>query len=81
MPRKRQYRTYICGTTGAEYDLGPPRPDEFAAKCPKAHEHTPMPRSDLARSDWMARMRRTHRQTVHPECGLWVVWVPRQTNW
>jgi hypothetical protein len=53
----------------------PGRP--LADSCPKREEHTPTPSGYAAFDEWARLKSKTHRQTVHPICGLQAVWVPR----
>ena len=48
--------------------------------CPDVLNHTPMPRSYMARYDWAQEMTKTHAQRRCPRCGFLVIWVPRSTG-
>lgn len=47
------------------------------ADCPSFHDHTPSPAGYLQWHDWARKMLRTHRQVRCPNCGLYVIWVPK----
>lgn len=40
-------------------------------------EHTPCPSGFLEWHDWAGEMKKTHKQTACPNCGLWSVWVKK----
>lgn len=42
-------------------------------------QHTPCPDEYMARSYWMERMHRTHRQIKCDGCGLYMIWIPRKS--
>lgn len=42
--------------------------------------HTPAPTGYAAWHAWAGRMSRTHRQVRCPGCGLFNVWVPKETS-
>lgn len=42
--------------------------------------HTPAPTGYVARAEWAERMSRTHRQVRCPGCGLFKVWVRKETR-
>ena len=42
--------------------------------CPKADEHSPFPK------DFNGVRSMTHRQAIHPWCGLWSLWVRRRVE-
>ena len=50
-----------------------PRPEH----CPNKESHLLGPSGYLERSEWAEEMRKTHKQERCPECGLWVIWRPK----
>lgn len=47
--------------------------------CPNAADHTPLPSGYLERDEWMERMHKTHRQIKCEGCGLYAIWIKRET--
>ena len=41
-------------------------------------KHTEQPTAYLAWHQWAQKMRRTHRQTRCPGCGLFYLWKPKR---
>jgi hypothetical protein len=52
-------------------------PDQ--SECPDVAAHTPCPSSYLGWHEWAEKMAKTHRQKRCPGCGLFVIWVPKET--
>lgn len=48
--------------------------------CPNKEQHTPCPDGYIARHEWAKRMSKTHAQTTCPGCGLWKIWLPRNSK-
>jgi hypothetical protein len=48
--------------------------------CPNVDLHTPSPAGYVAAGVWAEEMLLTHTQEKCPGCGLWVVWVPKETK-
>ncbi len=44
------------------------------------HQHDQVPDGYEERVVWMRNMGRTHTQMHCPECGLWAIWIPRNTS-
>jgi hypothetical protein len=42
-------------------------------------DHTPCPDGYLARSDWFTKMAKTHMKFQCPTCGLWAIWLPKES--
>lgn len=46
--------------------------------CPNKDEHTPCPDGYVERSEWFAKMGKTHKQTKCPDCGRFAIWIPKK---
>jgi len=64
------YVTYVCD--GGPHDMRVPYPE-----CPNAAKHAPSPIGYIAWHEWMAETSKTHRQERCPDCGYWVIVVPK----
>ena len=53
--------------------------DDVTQSCPNEANHTPAPTGYLPYAAWADRMHRTHKQQKCPGCGLYVIWVPKET--
>ena len=53
---------------------------ERKGECPNASNHTPQPEGYLQWHAWAARMIKSHKQTKCPSCGLWKIWVRKQSK-
>lgn len=70
--RGRTISGFICIDDGPLTDPNP--------GCPESARHTPTPEGYVAASVWAEEMLATHTQEKCPGCGLWAVWVPRETR-
>ncbi len=53
-------------------------PLDSLTACPNASAHNDDKPSDYTQEEqWARRKLRTHEQTQCPDCGLWVIWVPK----
>lgn len=51
--------------------------------CPQVEQHTPAPvdpRDYTSWHAWAQEMGKTHIQTMCHGCGMWDIWVPRETT-
>ena len=46
--------------------------------CINKANHTPCPSGYLEWDKWSDKMSETHNQKRCPECGLWVIWEPKE---
>jgi hypothetical protein len=52
----------------------------LADRKPCADRHTPTPSGYVAFFEWAEQMAKTHRCTKCPDCHLWAIWVPKETQ-
>ena len=45
--------------------------------CPNKANHTPGPDAYLEWHAWATKMKQTHKQERCPQCGLYLIWTPR----
>lgn len=48
--------------------------------CPNVGAHVMEPIDRREWAQWLAGMLRTHISSQCPECGLWVIWVPKEDS-
>src|SRR4249919_3337188 len=46
--------------------------------CPNVASHEDGPEDYAVRFEWAAEKSRTHTQQQCPDCGRWVIWVPKK---
>lgn len=44
------------------------------------HYHTPHPAGYIQHAAWAEEMQKTHRQARCAWCGLWAVWIPKESK-
>jgi hypothetical protein len=64
---------------GRERQVAVPTPLRLADRQPCAAQHTPDPPGYIEWFAWAEWMATTHRQVRCLGCGLWAIWVPKES--
>ncbi len=53
---------------------------QIGRSCANDASHTECPNEYLAWHDWAEKKMKTHKQVKCPKCGLYAIWVPKNTE-